>query len=88
MRIRKPVIVAAVGQYGPFEDGRTIRYADLLDAEGGGVMRATFAQDAADMELAVTASGDADLELHQSEKGLRLRLHGFAAATAAVRKAA
>ena len=81
MRLSKSMVVASNGQYGPFEDGRTILYTDFLDAEGGGVMRATHAQ-GADLngELRPTAAGTAELELFQSEKGLRLRLHGFAAA--------
>jgi hypothetical protein len=75
------MVVAANGQYGPFDDGRTIAYTDLLDAEGGGVMRATHAEGASfNGELAPTAAGVAELELRQTEKGLRLRLHAFAPA--------
>jgi hypothetical protein len=88
MRIRKPLLVASVGQYGPFDDGRTIRYVDFVDPEGGGLLRATFGQDLpADTELPLTSQGEADLELHATEKGLRLRLHGYTLAQG-VRKAA
>ena len=44
MLVTKTVILAAQGQYGPFEDGRVIPYIEVVDPDGGGVFRATAVQ--------------------------------------------
>ena len=74
----KPVVVAALGEWGPFDDGRTIPYVDLADGEGGGIIRASVAEDAKVDGLASLARGSAEVDFHVNRDGkLKARLHGF-----------
>ena len=45
MKFTAKVVPTGRGEYGPFEDGRTIEYLDFADPDGGGTDRATAAQD-------------------------------------------
>jgi hypothetical protein len=77
-KVKVPSIVAAVGEWGPFDDGRTIGYADIIDATGGGTFRATLAEGATPPDL--YEQGDAELEFYvNSSNKLKVRLHSFAA---------
>lgn len=83
------VVVAGLGQWGPFSDGRTIRYADLVDGDGGGVIRASYAQDYNGDGLAPMLAGTVDVDYHVNQDGkLKCRLHGFKAAAVAAGRAA
>jgi hypothetical protein len=95
MLISKQMVVAAVGHYGPFKDdegtpraGRTLPYVELLDPDGGGVFRATRAQDAEGEVPPVMQAADVSLELYVKDGGVKCRYHSIAAAKIAPAKAA
>jgi len=85
----KPVVVAALGQWGPFDDGRIIKYADLGDADGGGIIRASYAEGFDGDGIAPLLTGFADVDFHVNRDGkLKARLHGFTAAAITLPEAA
>ena len=75
MRVNAEMVVAAADHYGPFDDGRTIAYVDLVDGAGGGIFRATLAEGVESPP--VLARGRADLEFHVRDGKVKSRLHGF-----------
>lgn len=78
--LKSTIVVSKRDTYGPFPDGRTIDYIEFIDTDGGGIMRATFANgfDPVPALMVPGSKCDADLELYQAEKGLRLRVHTIA----------
>jgi hypothetical protein len=79
----QPVVVAALGQWGPFDDGRTIKYVDLVDGDGGGIFRASYAEGYDGAGLGPMLTGTADLEFHVRDGKTKCRVHGFKAQVSA-----
>lgn len=86
MKFTATVVPVGRGQYGPFDDGRTIEYLSLGTPDGGDPERATFAQN-------VTFDGelykpfDAELEVYRGDGKLKLRFHGVAKPAAQIKAA-
>lgn len=88
MKFNAKVVPVARGHYGPFDDGRTIDYVELADpAEGGSVERATAARDVQLSSLELFKEIELTLELYRGDGKLKLRCHGPAIATPAVKAA-
>jgi hypothetical protein len=83
VRIKETMIVASVGQYGPFDDGKTVPFVELLDPSGGGVFRATASSDATGTPPAVATQARVDLELYIRDGRIKCRYHSITAADAA-----
>jgi hypothetical protein len=73
-------VVAAVGQW-DFNDGRSVKYVDLVDGSGGGTFRATVAE--GETPPAFGAVGTARIEMTAEAAGrsvkIKCRLLGFEA---------
>jgi len=73
MLVTKTVILAAQGQYGPFDDGRVIPYIEVVDPDGGGVFRATATQTVVGNPPAIMERCTVDLEFFMRDNGIKLR---------------
>ena len=82
-----PVVVAAVGQYGPFDDGRTIPWTDLVDGDGGGVFRCTIGEGVNPPRVLATGHASVSFQMRDDGK-LRRTLRAFTEGKVAVKEAA
>jgi hypothetical protein len=73
MLVTKTVILAAQGQYGPFEDGRVIPYIEVVDPDGGGVFRATAVQSVLGTPPAIMERCTVDFEFFVRDNGIKCR---------------
>jgi hypothetical protein len=83
MLVTKTVILAAQGQYGPFEDGRVIPYIEVVDPDGGGVFRATAVQSVLGSPPPIMERAVVDFEFFTRDNGIKLRYHRIEAEKAA-----
>lgn len=83
MKFRQQVVVVDRGEYGPFTDGRTIKWFDVTEPGGGAVIRATAGRDL-DTETASKVQNlrpvNAELELTKEAEKLKVRLLSLQAA--------
>lgn len=81
MIVHTRALVLNRGEYGPFDDGRTVAYFDLVSESGGEPIRATLARgvEITEDELPRMFPADFDLDLGPRDKG------GLTARVAAVR---
>lgn len=77
MQFRQQVVIVDRGEYGPFDDGRTIQWFDLSEPGGGAVIRATAGRDL-DADTAAKAPVfrpvNAVIELAKEQDKLKIRL--------------
>jgi hypothetical protein len=75
MRVKSTMIVASIGQYGPFKDDgdKVIPYVELLDPDGGGVFRATASGDAEGTPPPVASLAAVELEFYVRDGGVKCR---------------
>jgi hypothetical protein len=75
MQFQSKGLIASVGHWGPFENGRTIPYVELVAADGSGIYRPTLSEGVVAPQLFST--GEADLELSVRDGKLKLRMNGW-----------
>jgi hypothetical protein len=85
MLVRQSMIVASIGQYGPFKDEngkpelddqgqpKIVPYVELLDPDGGGVFRATRGSGATGDPPPVASLASVELEFYVRDGGIKCR---------------